>query len=78
MKVDINKMKDYFQVLQFVGRRSAALQNVRPAAHPGYMEANDMPLIEGGVSISFVAGTIRGGEQERMNSMIFRISRTRC
>ena len=34
-----------------------------------------MPLIEGGVQISFVAGTIRGGEQERMNRMIFRVTR---
>ena len=63
MKVDINKMKDYYQVLNFVGRQSAALSNSAPAAMGARDdEMGSAPLIEGGVSISFVAGTINGGE----------------
>ena len=31
--------------------------------------------VEGGVSIAFVAGSIRDGEQERMNRMLFRVTR---
>lgn len=32
-------------------------------------------VLEGGVNIAFVAGTVRGGEQDRMNRMIFRVTR---
>jgi hypothetical protein len=34
-----------------------------------------IPMLDGGVNIAFVAGTIRGGEQDRMNRMIFRVTR---
>ena len=73
-------MKDYFQVLQFVKQQSATLANANPALAAGADVENsgNIPLIEGGVQISFVAGTIRGGEQERMNRMLFRITRGRA
>lgn len=32
-------------------------------------------IAAGGVNIAFVAGTIRAGESERMNRMIFRVTR---
>lgn len=99
MRVDINKMKDYYEVLDFVSETAPQLGNARPAAGGIDIEASlgglvgstgfggagvepekakdyeALPQFDGGVNIAFVAGTIRGGEQDRMNRMIFRVTR---
>jgi hypothetical protein len=89
MKVDVNRMHDYFQVLNFVSSQASVLGNAQPARHMSDNEsllgktlnrsevesAEVSPVMEGGVSIAFVAGSIRDNEQERMNRMIFRVTR---
>jgi hypothetical protein len=89
MKLDINKMKDYYEVLDFVSVTAKTLgPNAQPAAVSADIETigaiggesagdgfSQLALTNGGINIAFVAGTIRGGEQDRMNRMIFRVTR---
>lgn len=106
MRIDINKMKDYYEVLDFVSQTAPQIGAARNHQRQGMDMESFLPgiaqgggfsshnptsgggrghdpdelggysgIASGGVNIAFVAGTIRGGEQERMNRMIFRVTR---
>lgn len=84
MKANINVMKDRLEVLGFVSRQAAVIGNAQPARQqiddaenrPRSVNPDDNDrLVEGGVSISFVAGTIKDNEKERMTRLLFRTTR---
>lgn len=74
MQADINKKVDMCHVLTFVAQQSNQLKNYQ------VQQSEDMavqPLLDNtGVNISFVAGTIKAGDEPmRMQRMLFRITR---
>lgn len=87
MKVDVNRMNDFYKVLEFVHNRAAVLGNAQPSRNQmkdiettmnPTMSVGTLPIasaVEGGVQIAFLAGSIREGEQERMTRMLFRVTR---
>lgn len=78
MKTELNKLRDYQQVLTFV-MTMLPMINAQPAQHRVDEERNPdqaEPLMnDGGVQITFVAGTINDGEQDRMKRLLFRVTR---
>jgi len=74
MQADIFKKVDMCHVLTFVAGQSNQLQNYHKSTAE---EAALQPLLENaGVNISFVAGTIKAGDEPlRMQRMLFRITR---
>jgi len=78
MSSDINKLEDYLQVIEFVQAMTPQLQGAQPArVHAGddenAMIEAEQPLMEGG--LTYIAGTIKDGESERMRKMLFRATR---
>lgn len=74
LKHDVGKLQDYLQVLKFVQVMIPSLGAAMPARHA----ANDheAPLIESvGGNVSFVSGTIKDGEQDRLKRLLFRVTR---
>ena len=47
--------------------------NLNPVESVGSLKLDNN--VEGGVQIAFIAGSIREGEQDRMNRMLFRVTR---
>lgn len=79
MQSAINKLSDYVQVLKFVEMQSSGMGNAQPALSRSTYSDNEQigqqPLLESGVSICFVAGTIKANECERMSRLLYRITR---
>jgi len=76
MRSDINKMKDYFEVLDFVSETAPQTGSAIPANMVADIESGfENVNAYGGLTTAFLAGTIKGGEQERMNRLIFRVTR---
>lgn len=80
MQSGINKLADYCWVLSFVAKQANSLTMMQPG-HDSNVD-NEMgaqPLLgsgaDGGVQISFVAGTIKAEEKIKMERMLFRITR---
>lgn len=86
MNTDINKLDDYIRVLNFVNQMVSQLGgNARPAqargdhnnSIQGTKEGDQLadasePMLGG---VSFISGTIRQEEQDRLKKMIFRATR---
>jgi len=76
MRAELNKLRDYETVLQFVQRMMPVIGNAAPARARNVDQETVEPLMqEGGISITFVAGTIKDGEQDRMKKLLFRVTR---
>lgn len=77
MKQELNKLRDYQKVLNFVQSMVPQLGNAKPARAFQDEEKNESaePLMNDGVQITFVAGTIKDGEQDRMKKLLFRVTR---
>jgi vacuolar-type H+-ATPase subunit I/STV1 len=82
MQAGINKLADYCWVLSFVARQANSLSAMAPGGGYGAGVDDEMgaqPLLandqNGGVQISFVAGTIKADEKPKMERMLFRITR---
>jgi hypothetical protein len=74
MQADINKKVDMCHVLTFVAGQSNQLKSYQVA--PSSDMAAQPLLDNAGVNISFVAGTVKAGEEPmRMARMLFRITR---
>ena len=78
MQAAINKQVDYYNVLHFVATQANTLGSMAPDLSRSVDDENmAAPLIQegGGVSISFVSGTIRNEERERMSRILYRVTR---
>jgi hypothetical protein len=79
MQVGINKLADYIWVLTFVAEQAKELSMIKPGGTSGIDDEMGAPLMpnnmEGGVNISFVAGTIKADEKLKMQRMLFRVTR---
>lgn len=77
MQNNINKQVDYCHVLTFVARQSNQLASMQMGMQGGMQDGSMQPLLnDAGVNISFVAGTIKDGDEPiRMQRMLFRITR---
>jgi hypothetical protein len=80
MQSGINKLADYCWVLSFVAQQANSLTMMQPGQDANIdSEMGAQPLLgngaDGGVQISFVAGTIKAEEKLKMERMLFRITR---
>ena len=75
-KTSINKQVDYAHALTFVANQVKEIQRIQMQG--GDMGEQKEPLLNtsgNGLKMSFVAGTIKNGEDLRMNRMLFRVTR---
>lgn len=81
MQAGINKLADYCWVLSFVAKQANSLTSMNAVGMGASVddEMGAQPLLggnpDGGVQISFVAGTILSEDKPKMERMLFRITR---
>ena len=75
VKEEINKQVDYYQVLHFIASQAKTLENIIPASSQSFDIENLNGSNKKVGSISFVAGTIRNEDRERMIRLLFRVTK---